>query len=813
MMWLLAQAASAVGVPTEGSGEPPQVDFGMLWEQYNGSTILTVAGVVVALWLVAQIVQNIRSVSTYGAGMDRRVRRRVRELEVAGNFVAAGDLLFQGEAYEDAAELYLKSDEFLRAGEAMEKAGNIPRAAQLYRRGGAVVMAAEAYRRRGQFSLAAKEYAAAGAMDKAAEAFQKANDFRGAAELYMKLDRLQDAGEAWLRAGEKGRAAAVWRRYFDQQLELSRGDLGRIRDACELAVRAADLLVETGEKDEAAGLLHRAGSLKRAAELYTELGRIEDAAAVYIAARRPALAARLYESVGDREKALQYRAEARLQSNDSAGAAEDFAAAGEFVKAAELLQAAGEYGRAAEMFDRGGEPRLAGELYKTDGNLPAAAAAFERAGDFLQAADIYGQLGDHNAEVRAAKAASDWYRVGDILLRFQRLEDALAAFQRVEPLDARHEAAVILQADILRTLKRYDVALRKYEEVLKEQRPSQANVELFYRMAGVAMEAGQLREALALYEGIIGVNYYFKDANQIAADLRQRLGTPTSGFVGPVAGTGIRQPTLNSAEALTRAQGSKRYQVEEEVARGGMGVVYKARDLVLDRIVAYKILSTNLKENEVAVKYFLREARAAAQMAHPNIVTVYDAGEQDGEFYMAMEFVEGHTLKALITRQGAFPEKLVRYIMAQVCKGLQYAHERGLVHRDIKPGNIMLTRDRTLKLMDFGLAKFVEEVQANHTRAIGTPYYMSPEQVLGKELDGRSDIYSLGVSIFECATGQVPFSKGDLSYHHLHTEAPDPRTLNPKVSDELAGIILRCMAKEPADRYSTVGELLQVIKG
>jgi serine/threonine-protein kinase len=243
-----------------------------------------------------------------------------------------------------------------------------------------------------------------------------------------------------------------------------------------------------------------------------------------------------------------------------------------------------------------------------------------------------------------------------------------------------------------------------------------------------------------------------------------------------------------------------------------MGIVYKARDGVLDRIVAYKVLSGNLKNNKVAVKYFLREAKAAAKMAHPNIVTVFDAGEQDNEYYMAMEYVEGQTLKSLVNRQGAFPEKLVRYIFVHACRGLQYAHDRGLVHRDIKPGNMMLTRERALKIMDFGLAKFLEEAQANHTRAIGTPYYMAPEQIVGKDLDGRSDLYSLGVSMFECATSKVPFSKGDLSYHHLHTTAPHAIDLNPKISQELSDIIYKCMAKKPDDRFSSASELMTAVK-
>ena len=338
-------------------------------------------------------------------------------------------------------------------------------------------------------------------------------------------------------------------------------------------------------------------------------------------------------------------------------------------------------------------------------------------------------------------------------------------------------------------------------------------------MARTADDANVPQQALRLYESVIGIDYYYQDASERATNIRkkldkagarqQALGANEGGaFASPVP---VRQPS-GQHSLVPEASGPSRYEILEEVARGGMGIVYKARDTVLDRVVAYKILSSNLKTNKVAVKYFLREAQAAAKMSHPNIVTVFDAGEQDGEYYMAMEFVEGQTLKQLVNRQGAFPEKLVRYIFVHVCRGLTYAHERGLVHRDVKPGNLMLTRDRTVKIMDFGLAKFVQEVQANHTRAIGTPYYMSPEQVLGKDLDGRSDIYSLGVSMFECATGRVPFEKGDLSYHHLNTAAPHIRDLNGEMSEELDAVIHRCMAKQPEDRFASAHELMLAAK-
>jgi tetratricopeptide (TPR) repeat protein len=811
-MAILIAQAQATQESSEGSASVEPFDLAAVYDQYNGNAIASGVAALIAIAFAIQVVRNVQSVSRYGVGLDRRIRRRLRAFEKQGAWGSAGDLLFQHEKYNDAAELFEQGKEWLRAGEAYEKAGQTPKAASMFRKGSAPVMAAEALARRGQFSLAAKEFQTAGLHDRAAENFLKALDYRAAAEIYAKVERFNEAGDCYSRAGEKSLAAAFWKKHFDAQFDLVRGDLTRIPEVRELAARAADVLDESGSASEAAQLLHKAGYLKRAAELYTRLGLVHEAAAVYLEANKPMHASRLYESVGEHEKALQYRAEARLLKNDSAGAAEDFAAAGEFVKAAEIYVQANELGPAALMYEKAGEHRTAAELYKTEGSLQAAATAYERSADYTQAADLYGELGDHTSEIRVAKAGNDWFRVGEVLLRYERDEDALAAFQRVDAMDPRYETAAILQADILRKLGRLDVALNKYREIVREQRPTQANVEIFYKMAGTAMDANALGEALSLYEKIIGVNYYYKDANKLAAELRSHVGS-AAGSAPPVRpGTVVAGAPPQAEIALARNNDKKRYTIEEEVARGGMGIVYRARDTVLDRIVAYKILTANLKENEVAVKYFLREARAAAQMAHQNIVTVYDAGEQDGEFYMAMEFVEGQTLKALINRQGAFPEKLVRYIMIQVCKGLAYAHDRGLVHRDVKPGNIMLTRDRQLKIMDFGLAKFVEEVNVHNTRAIGTPYYMSPEQIVGRELDGRSDIYSLGVSIFECATGQVPFSKGDLSYHHLHTVPPNPLDLNPRLSQDLVNIILKCMEKEPGKRFASVHELLGVLR-
>ena len=819
---VLAQAA--VEGSSEGSGEgsgeaialSPTEQF---FELYHGTEIIAGACVLAVLIFIAKMAARAKQVSDYGEGLDRATRVEIKTMENEGKYGSAGDVLFASQRWDEAAELYERGGDFVRAGEALEKAGALSKAATMYKRGEAPVMAADAYARKRQWGAAAREYLAAGANEKAAESFAKAKDYGRAAELFRREDRLREAGECYDRLGGHAQAAELFEAAFDRQYDLARGDLKAIRDACEMAARAAEYMADMGKPLEAAELLFKAGFKRRAAELFTEIGEVDRAANIYIDANRPMHAAKLYESVGDDKKSKKYRAEARLLDDDKEGAADDYAACGEYMKAAELYTELELNEKAAEMYEKGGDVRMAADLYRLVGDNQRAAQAYEKAGDFGQAMGLYRDAGDYKSELQAAKSGNDFYRVGKILLEHGRKEDALAAFQRMDVNEQNYEEAAVIQGDILQDLGRLDVAFQKYKAALGDDRPSKTNVEVLYKMAVVAESANVHAQALQLFESVIGVDYYYKDASDRAQRLRQEL--TSAGAARPLLGElsigiGANQasmaPQHSQQPAVPADNKPARYEIIDEIARGGMGIVYKARDGVLDRVVAYKVLSGNLKTNKVAVKYFLREAKAAAKMSHPNIVTVFDAGEQDGEYYMAMEYVEGQTLKSLVNRQGAFPEKLIRYILVHACRGLQYAHDQGLVHRDVKPGNIMLTRDRALKIMDFGLAKFLEDAQANHTRAIGTPYYMSPEQIVGKDLDGRSDVYSLGVSMFECATSKVPFAKGDLSYHHLHTDPPKIHDVNPKISVELSNIILRCMAKKPEDRFASANDLMAAVK-
>src|ERR1700720_2512570 len=263
-----------------------------------------------------------------------------------------------------------------------------------------------------------------------------------------------------------------------------------------------------------------------------------------------------------------------------------------------------------------------------------------------------------------------------------------------------------------------------------------------------------------------------------------------------------------------------RYEIVGELGRGAMGVVYKATDPVIGRSVAVKTIKlsaerTGLTRPELLSR-FQTEARAAGLLTHPNIVVVFDAGEEDGLYYITMELVEGKSLQAHLDGGQAFALPRVLRIMEQTCSALQFAHERNVVHRDIKPANIMLTADDTVKVTDFGTAKILQFGTMQQTaHVMGTPSYMSPEQVKGRAVDGRSDIFSLGVLLYEMVTGEKPFPGQNITtvIHKIVNEEPvPPRQINPTIHPGINAVVMKALAKEPEARYQSCREMLEDLR-
>lgn len=249
-----------------------------------------------------------------------------------------------------------------------------------------------------------------------------------------------------------------------------------------------------------------------------------------------------------------------------------------------------------------------------------------------------------------------------------------------------------------------------------------------------------------------------------------------------------------------------RYEIISELGQGAMGIVYKARDPLIDREVAIKTINLGLalEEREEYEARFYQEARAAGRLSHPNIVTIYDVGRSEDIAYIAMEFLHGRELRDMLN-ETRVPVAQVLDIAAQVAKGLAYAHEHGVVHRDIKPSNIMVIRDGHVKITDFGIARMASAAVRTQTgMVLGSPKYMSPEQVMGKLADRRSDIFSLGVVLYEMLTGQPPFlgeNVNAIMYQTLNTVPSPPATLNPAVPEMLNFIVAKALAKELDARY------------
>ena len=249
----------------------------------------------------------------------------------------------------------------------------------------------------------------------------------------------------------------------------------------------------------------------------------------------------------------------------------------------------------------------------------------------------------------------------------------------------------------------------------------------------------------------------------------------------------MRRSTLPPPAQIPLPVTNDRYLLQEEVGRGGMGVVYRAHDAMLKRMVAYKVLVTQVAGVAIDPAELLEEARAAARLSHPNIVQVYDAGQTQSGFFVVMELIEGKNVAELLKkRRLSVPGAIT--VGQQICAALDHAHKRRIIHRDLKPSNLMWTAENQIKLTDFGLARvFEDSVGKVVTRAAGTPYYMSPEQIRGLAVDPRTDLYSFGCVLFELLCQRAPFVGGDSIQHHLASQPDDPRLSRREIPPELAG--------------------------
>ena len=323
-----------------------------------------------------------------------------------------------------------------------------------------------------------------------------------------------------------------------------------------------------------------------------------------------------------------------------------------------------------------------------------------------------------------------------------------------------------------------------------------------------------LNKAIAVYEYIAQNDNRFRDLNERIPKLKKAIGA------APLSGTkGKKEEKILVVDDLEIKPTVGRYEIIREIGQGAMGIVYEANDPKINRHLAIKTIRFSDEFEESRVKEikerFFREAEIAGKLSHPSIVAVYDVGEDYDLTYLAMEFLEGDDLRQYCNKGNLLPLRKVLGVVSEVASALDYAHNQGVIHRDIKPGNIMLIKNGKVKVTDFGIAKAVSTTQTKSGIVLGTPNYMSPEQINGQKIDGRSDLFSLGVVLFELLTGQVPFHGKNITnllYQITQVKHPSPKEINPKIPKVCEQIINKALDKNPEKRFQSGADLAKYLR-
>jgi eukaryotic-like serine/threonine-protein kinase len=453
-----------------------------------------------------------------------------------------------------------------------------------------------------------------------------------------------------------------------------------------------------------------------------------------------------------------------------------------------------------------------GRYHETRSEWPQAAAAYAKAADFLKAGECFSKAADMARAGECFERCKEFYRSGVSYARAARYKDAIRVLQQLTDKSPNFDESRGLLGRCFYELHDYEHCAAALDNHLTGARVDSGNMEYFYMLALAYEQLGKLDKSRELLYKIRSVNTGFRDVTQRISNISSRISmeggatqvTPYSGG-GSGAGTPMMENVENSLEG--------RYELEKELGRGGMGVVYMARDKQLDRKVALKFLGTLIDNSDEYRERFVREARTAAKISHPNVINIFDISASVGKAYIAMEFVDGPSLHRYISSKGAFDVRRAINIMQQTASALAAIHEAGIVHRDIKPDNILIAKGGLVKVMDFGLAKAEDHRMTRTGVVMGTPSYMAPEQVLGKEADARSDIYSLGLVFYECLSGETVFRTGDILERQLKEMPPPPSQVVKDLPPEVDAVIMRCIAKERDERYQTMHELAEALRG
>lgn len=668
----------------------------------------------------------------------------------------------------------------------------------------------------------------------AAEMFELSGDQNRAMETWARARRFDRAAEIAILIGRGDAAAAYYLRggFYEELAEFY-----RIR---KNYLQAGKYFTHSGHHDKAA--LQYEEVLKSFPQLRNIPGQKVQRSDEEIIATR--YAASSHSKAGHYERAaeLYHRLEAFEEAAKNLMEAEDYHGAGEAFLLAGMLAEAG------AAFNDGGDHSGAARCYEKEGSLVLAAESYEKDGNFVTAGELYDRAGKPFLSSSAYTEADD-------------LDKATKVLTLIPPDSPRYIDAITAILDLASCIRYITPsALRYFNDFINEHSDSQneQHFDTLYSIARMMAKSEYQEEADDLINSLRTVNparlqkheekfmsvlesgEHKIDINEILKqdfhaekrskdrEERQKMLELANQKTNPQLSAISDQTQFDdestyamenspSSDIMTFGEiqiGKKfgpRYLLLEHLGSGGMGSVYKALDLELDEDIALKVLSPQLNLSSKAVQRFKQEIKLARQINHPNVIRIYDIGEQLGLKFISMEYFQGRQLKEIIVDQGFFNPEIGVRVLLDICSSLAAAHKLGIIHRDIKSQNIMMSDDGVVKILDFGIAKSLDIPGLTVESAIlGTPEYMSPEAIQQKSVDTRCDIYSVGVVMYEMFTGCVPFTGENflsVVHAHLHNDPPPMRQYNPTLSEDLIDVILTCLEKDPEDRYQSIAEL------
>jgi len=746
--------------------------------------------------------------------------REIQKLQKSGDTAGAARLYEDAEWYPEAINLYIEAEDYTSAAALYEQLEQWESASEMYTQADDWKKAANMLVNIGKHEEAAQHYEEHGQKIDAAKLYYDGENYEKAAVLYTDVSYFPQAGQSYEKLGEFIKAAESYEEHWNATASVGGGGLISAAGdrGSKVALRAGKLYEQGGAADRAAVLYKRAGLSQQAAELAAKEGRFMDAGEILVREEELELAADMFEKGGDAPRAALLRGEIAFNQGDLDTAADQFLAGGDNLRAAELYETAERLEEAAHCYEQNDAPLQAAGVYLRAGETLKAAEMYERGREPEQAAKLYDEAGDVAAASRLYEESKLFFEAGSLAKRQDDDDRAIQLLQQVESTDEHYDEATLLLARLFLSKKLPGLAVDKLQRLIGSEQISGKTLEHFYCL-GLAFEQLDKRsEAVATYRKIMTERYGYEDVeariarlstetdrsshasaalrdDDLPFDRQASTGAGSTTAVAPPAPARTAAPSPPPVTAPTpqRKSAPSPIQLGELIGEGLLGATYKGTDSRSQSPVAVKLLRKELLADPQTLQQFIAEAKLARSLEHPSVVRMLGLIELDGAKAAVTEFVNGFTLQAFVAKNKQVSVKQGLDLLTRLTAAIGHGHERKLLHRDLKLGNILVGQGGQLKLTGFGFG-------ALRGAALGkADGYPAPELLSGAGIGPRSDIYSLGAVLFHALTGENP-EDHESAQKGLRAFVPDaPATLEE--------ILRRCLMPDAADRFASAEEL------